>query len=56
MSIYSAFIYEKHNLPEYRPDWMKTERIDYCDQNTESSASFKGLLEAIGGLFRGNAR
>ncbi len=46
MSIYSVFIYEKHNLQDYRPDWMNTERYDYCEQSGNSVAP-RGLLKNL---------
>ncbi|MBR0409891.1 MAG: hypothetical protein IJI25_02650 [Eubacterium sp.] len=52
MSIYSAFIYEKHNLSEYRPGWMNSERYDYCEQFSQLTAPSKRFLERLGNLFR----
>ena len=51
MSIYSAFIYEKHNLLEYTPCWMSTERYDYCEQSTDNASS-NSLLGKLSKLFR----
>ena len=60
MSIYSAFIIEDRNLPEYRPNWMSAERYDYCDyyfdQSQDNTSSFKGLLATISSFFKSGNR
>lgn len=47
MSIYSVFIYEKHNLPDHKPEWMSAERYDYCEQYDCVVAPAKGFFKNI---------
>ncbi len=47
MSTYTAFIYENHNLQEHKPEWMRAERYEYCEQVKSLTSIRKGFIKTL---------
>ncbi|MBR5047106.1 MAG: hypothetical protein IKX76_02605 [Eubacterium sp.] len=52
MSTYTAFIYENHNLADHKPEWMRAERYEYCEQMENVTTTHKGLFRALTEYFK----
>ena len=47
MTIYNSFIYESHNLRDYKPEWMNTERYEFCDQDNTVIKPKKSFIMSL---------
>ena len=52
MSIEGIANYEHYNTMQHRPEWVKLERIDFCDQDVylEKRGVLRHLISMIKGL------
>ena len=51
MSIHNAVNFENIRLADQEPEWMRTERYDYCEPYSESAVTLKGLVKKLVACF-----
>ena len=58
MSIEGITNYEHYDRMNTRPEWVRLERLDYCDQGTPAAkpAWMNAVAEFFGEIFRGQKK